>query len=90
MKGHTVRGARSRRVILGLVVLAVAACSSSHEPAPVPSSASSASAHRGADWEPVWTGFFDVYGNMVTGGGTSSVTCPGGLLSTGPAYQNLS
>jgi hypothetical protein len=44
MKGHTVRGMRSRCVILGLVVLAVAACSSSHEPAPVLSSASRVSA----------------------------------------------
>ncbi len=45
---------------------------------------------RGADREPVWTRFFDVYGNTVTGSDTSSVTCPGGLLSTGPAYQNMS
>jgi hypothetical protein len=48
------------------------------------------SCDRGPDWEPEWTRFFSVYGNTVTGNGTSSVTCPGGLLSTGPAYQNLS
>lgn len=47
------------------------------------------SCDRGDDWNP-WTRFFTVYGNTVTGSGTSTVTCPDDLLNTGPAYQNLS
>lgn len=48
------------------------------------------SCDRGDDWPNEWTRFFSVQGNTVTGNGTSTVTCPDGLLSTGPAYQNLS
>ena len=46
------------------------------------------SCDRGENW-PEWTRFFSVQGNEVTGSGTSTVTCPNGLLSTGPAYQPL-
>ena len=48
------------------------------------------SCDRGDDWPNEWTRLFTVYGNTVTGNGTSTVTCPGGLYITGPAYQNLS
>jgi hypothetical protein len=48
------------------------------------------SCDRGDDWEPAWTRYIYVSGNIVTGNGTSAVTCANGLLSTGPAYQNLS
>jgi Calx-beta domain len=46
------------------------------------------SCDRGDEWNP-WTRFIYVQGNEVTGSGTSSVTCPDGLPSTGPAYQPL-
>jgi Calx-beta domain len=46
------------------------------------------SCDRGANWNP-WTRFIYVQGNEVTGNGTSAVTCPDGLLGTGPAYQPL-
>jgi len=45
---------------------------------------------RGEEWPNPWTRLLSVTGNVVTGNGTSTVTCPNGLLSTGPAYQSLS
>lgn len=47
------------------------------------------SCDRGDAWLPVWTRYLYVQGNVVTGSGTSAVTCPDGLYSTGPAYQAL-
>jgi hypothetical protein len=45
---------------------------------------------RGEYWPNDWTRIFTVYGNTVTGNGTSTGTCPDNLFHTGgPAYQPL-
>lgn len=48
------------------------------------------SCDRGEEWPNPWTRFVSVYGNTVTGNGTSTATCPNSLYNTGPAWQNLS
>jgi hypothetical protein len=44
---------------------------------------------RGADWPNEWTRFYTVAGNIVTGNGTSTVTCPDGQHSGGPNFADL-